>query len=132
LIIVYCDNFDLDYYPTGSTTYKDKQKQVGKEPDTSFCFNSLKDIPDLAVEVVFSSGSTNDLQKYQLLGVREVWFWINNRLDIYILTDGTYQQQQNSFNLPKIESKLLTKYIFKALTDNPRILKQDFLKEIKE
>ena len=44
LIVAYCDRFDLDYYPTGSTTYKDKQKQVGKEPDVSFCFNSLLEI----------------------------------------------------------------------------------------
>ena len=58
LIVIYCDAFNLDYYPTGSTTYKDKQKQVGKEPDSSFCFHSLKQIPDLAVEVVFSSGET--------------------------------------------------------------------------
>ena len=130
LIIAYCDRFDLDYYPTGSTTYKDKQKQVGKEPDVSFCFNSLKDIPDLAVEVVFSSGSTNDLQKYQKLGVKEVWFWINNCLEIYVLADGSYQQQQASFNLSKIESKLLTKYVAKALIDNPRVLKQGFLSEI--
>ena len=123
------DRFNLDYFPTGSTTYKDKNKQVGKEPDVSFCFDRLKDIPDLAVEVVFSSGSTNDLQKYQKLGVKEVWFWINNCLEIYVLADGSYQQQ-DSFHLHKIESKLLTKYIAKALTDNPRLLKQGFLSEI--
>ena len=131
LIVAYCDRFKLDYFPTGSTTYKDKQKQVGKEPDVSFCFDSLKDVPDLAVEVVFSSGSTNDLNKYQILGVKEVWFWINNCLEIYILADGSYQQQQTSFNLSKIEAKLLNKYIAKALSDNPRVLKQSFLKEIR-
>ncbi|MEL6928211.1 MAG: Uma2 family endonuclease [Cyanobacteria bacterium J06600_6] len=130
LIVTYCDAFDLDYYPTGSTTYKNKQKQVGKEPDTSFCFQNLKQTPDLAVEVVFSSGSTNDLTKYQLLGVREVWFWINNQLEIYALVDGIYQQQQASYNLPQIEDKLLTKYIAQALNGNPRVLKQDFINEI--
>ena len=132
LIVAYCDRFDLDYFPTGSTTYKNKQKQVGKEPDVSFCFDCLKGIPDLAVEVVFSSGSTNDLQKYQKLGVKEVWFWVNNSLEIYVFADGSYQQQQNSFHLPIISSKLLTGYIAKALIDNPRILKQDFLAEIED
>jgi len=76
------------------------------------------------------SGSTNDLKKYQLLGVKEVWFWINNRLEIYILNDGVYQQQQDSLSLSQIEDKLLTKYIALALNGNPRVLKQDFLKEI--
>ena len=104
---------------------------MGKEPDVSFCFDRLKNIPDLAVEVVFSSGSTNDLHKYQKLGVKEVWFWINNSLEIYVLASGNYQQQ-DSFHLPKIESKLLTKYIAKALTDNQRVLKQSFLTEIED
>ncbi|WP_019505391.1 Uma2 family endonuclease [Pleurocapsa sp. PCC 7319] len=131
LVITYCDAFDLDYYPTGSTTLKNQNKQVGKEPDTSFCFNNLKKVPDLAVEVVFSSGGTYDLNKYQKLGVQEVWFWINNTLEIYVLNNGVYQQQQYSFNLSKIENKLLTKYIAKALTGNPRILKKSFLDEIK-
>ena len=130
LVITYCDAFEIDYYTTGSTTYKDKHQQVGKKPDTSFCFDSLKDIPDLAIEVVFSSGSTNDLKKYQKLGVKEVWFWINNILEIYVLIDGVYRQQQNSFNLSKIENQLLTKYIGRALTDNPRLVKKSFLAEI--
>ncbi|MEL6439923.1 MAG: Uma2 family endonuclease [Cyanobacteria bacterium J06621_8] len=54
LIVTYCDAADLDYYPTGSTTLKDEQQQVGKEPDASFCFNQLSAVPDLAVEVVYS------------------------------------------------------------------------------
>ena len=131
LVITYCDAFEIDYYPTGSTTYKDKHKQVGKEPDTSFCFNSLKEIPDLAIEVVFSSSSTNDLQKYQKLGVKEVWFWIDNSLQIYVLVDNIYQQQENSFNLLKIEAKLLGKYIDRALVKNPRVLKRNFIDELK-
>ena len=30
LVVTYCDVFDIDYYPTGSTTFKDQNKQVGK------------------------------------------------------------------------------------------------------
>ena len=130
LVVTYGDVFDLDYYPTESTTFKDKNKQVGKELDTSFCFNNLKEIPDLAIEVVFSSSSINDLKKYQQLEVKEVWFWINKILENYVLVDDVYQQQQYSFNLPKIEAKLLTKYIAQALTGNPRILKKGFIEEI--
>ena len=31
LIVTYCDAVELDYYPTGSTTFKDQNRQVGKE-----------------------------------------------------------------------------------------------------
>jgi Uma2 family endonuclease len=130
LIVAYCDVIELDYYPLGSTTLKQKDKSVGKEPDTSFCFNSLKQIPDLAVEVIFSSGSVEDLEKYQKLGVKEVWFWINNQLEIYILIDDSYKKQNSSDNLAGLNIKLLNKYISQVLTGNPRMLKQDFLKEI--
>ena len=130
LIVAYCDAIELDYYPLGSTTLKQKDKSVGKEPDTSFCFNNLKQIPDLAVEVIFSSGSVEDLEKYQKLGVREVWFWIDNRLEIYVLIDDKYQKQNNSDNLTDLDVKLLDKYVSQVLTGNPRILKKAFLQEI--
>ncbi|MBE9044403.1 Uma2 family endonuclease [Pleurocapsales cyanobacterium LEGE 10410] len=130
LIVAYCDAIELDYYPLGSTTLKQKDKSVGKEPDTSFCFNNLKQIPDLAVEVIFSSGSVEDLEKYQKLGVKEVWFWINNQLEIYVLVGDSYQKQNKSDNLANLDVKLLNKYINQVLTGNPRILKKAFLKEI--
>jgi Uma2 family endonuclease len=130
LIISYCDAIELDYYPIGSTTLKQKDKSVGKEPDTSFCFNSLKQVPDLAVEVIFSSDSIEDLEKYQKLGVQEVWFWINDRLEIYVLIDDNYQQQNSSSNLADLNRKLLEKYISQVLTGNPRMLKKAFLQEI--
>jgi Uma2 family endonuclease len=130
LIVSYCDAIELDYYPLGSTTLKQKDKSVGKEPDTSFCFNSLKEVPDLAVEVIFSSGSVEDLEKYQKLGVKEVWFWINNRLEIYVFIDDAYQKQNNSYNLSSLDDRLLEKYISQVLIGNPRMLKKAFLTEI--
>lgn len=130
LVVTYCDAFDLDYYPTGSTTYKNRDKQVGKEPDASFCFNQLKSVPDLAIEVVFSSGSTDDLKKYQKLEVKEVWFWIDKTIEIYILVDNNYQKHNNSYFLPQITNKVLAKYIERALIDNPRELKKSFLAEV--
>ncbi|MEG4506483.1 Uma2 family endonuclease [Microcoleus sp. F6_B4] len=34
-----------------------------------------KAIPDLAIEVVFTSGGIDKLQLYKRLGIPEVWFW---------------------------------------------------------
>ena len=52
LIMAYCRKFNLLYYPMRSTTLKQKPL-VGKEPDVSYAFGTDKDIPDLAIEVVF-------------------------------------------------------------------------------
>jgi Uma2 family endonuclease len=130
LIVTYCDAIELDYYPLGSTTLKQKDKSVGKEPDSSFCFNNLKQVPDLAVEVIFSSGSVENLEKYQKLGVKEVWFWMNNCLEIYVFSDNSYQRKNSSYNLSNLDVKLLEKYVTQVLTGNPRILKKSFLQEI--
>lgn len=90
LIIAYCRELRLLYYPMRSTTLKQKPL-VGKESDVSYAFGTDKDIPDLAIEVVFSSGGIEDLKKYRILGVSEVWFWQNNELTFYRLQDSGYQ-----------------------------------------
>jgi Uma2 family endonuclease len=90
----------------------------------------LKQVPDLAVEVIFSSGSVEDLEKYQKLGVKEIWFWINNRLEIYVFSNNSYQRKNSSYNLSNLDAKLLEKYAIQVLTGNPRLLKKAFLKEI--
>ena len=74
LIVAYCRKFNLPYFPWGSTRLTNKPN-AGKEPDLAYCFGMDKDIPDLAIEVVFSSGGVEDLIKYQSIGVSEVWFW---------------------------------------------------------
>ena len=77
-----------------------------------------------------SSGGVQDLEKYKKLGVKEVWFWINGKLEIYVLADDMYQRNNYSFNLSKLEDKLLTKYISQALNNNPRTLKKSFFEEL--
>ncbi len=81
------------YVPLGSSTFRNKAKQAGAEPDECYCLGEEKDIPDLVIEVVITSGSVNKLEIYRRLGVAEVWFWEINQLKIYHLRDNG--------NLPK-------------------------------
>ena len=48
LIVAYCRQYNILYYPFRSTTLKNAPL-AGKEPDVSFAFGTDKDIPDLAV-----------------------------------------------------------------------------------
>ncbi|MGB5768524.1 MAG: Uma2 family endonuclease, partial [Crocosphaera sp.] len=89
LVCAYCRKFNLPYFPMGSTRLSHKPL-AGKEPDVSFAFNTDKDIPDLAIEVIFSSGSIDDLNKYHALGVKEVWFWKNQKITFYQLQTQGY------------------------------------------
>jgi Uma2 family endonuclease len=71
LIETYCQVEQIKFFAFGSGDIK-KSKEVVKQPDESYCFDNEKDIPDLAIEVVFSSGGVKDLEKYKALNVKEV------------------------------------------------------------
>ncbi|MEM9274773.1 MAG: Uma2 family endonuclease [Cyanobacteria bacterium P01_F01_bin.143] len=130
LIAAYCRQFKLTYFPRGSTTLK-KKPLVGKEPDVSYAFGTDKDIPDLAIEVIFSSGGIEDLEKYRILGVPEVWFWQNKELTFYRLGDASYQEIAVSVCLPKLVAKNLVGFVNRGMTESPLTIEADFNSAIK-
>ena len=133
LIEVYCDEAEIDYYPLGSTTLKQQDKSSGKEPDASYCIGSKKAIPDIAIEIVFTSGGEDDLAKYQKLEVPEVWFWNKNQLEVFSLNSNQeYQKVQNSKLLPKLDLNLLEKYLCQMTTGNPRKVKKQFSQAVQD
>lgn len=69
LIELYCLETNIRLYACGSTTYRKKAKQRGLEPDESYCVGTDKEFPDLAIEVIVTSGSIALLDIYQGLGV---------------------------------------------------------------
>ncbi|MEM9275783.1 MAG: Uma2 family endonuclease [Cyanobacteria bacterium P01_F01_bin.143] len=86
--------------------------RVGKEPDGGYAFHEDKDFPDLAIEVNFSSGDISDLEKYQLIGIPEVWIWDNkNNLSFYCLNNNVYEQQQNSKYLKVLSPKIVCEFV---------------------
>ncbi|MDJ0675117.1 MAG: Uma2 family endonuclease [Calothrix sp. MO_167.B42] len=86
-------NKRIRFIPMGSSTFKNKAKKVGAEPDECYCIGEQKSIPDLAIEVVVTSGNTNKLEIYRRLGVVEVWFWERNQLKLYHLRDKSPNEQ---------------------------------------
>lgn len=129
LINAYCRKYNLLYFPMGSTTLKNPLT-VGKEPDTSYAFVTSKPIPDLAVEVIFSSGSTIDLVKYKYLRVNEVWFWQNEKIIFYQLIDSKYEAIEVSSCLSNLSSEFLIGFINRGLTESPLIIEADFTSQL--
>ena len=129
LISAYCRKFNLLYFPMGSTRLENKPL-AGKEPDVSFAFNTDKDIPDLVIEVIFSSGSIDDLNKYQAIGVKEVWFWKNEKITFYQLQYEEYMEITRSKFLDNLTSETLEKFINQGLTKSPLIIEAEFLQKL--
>lgn len=111
LLGVYLTHKQIRFYHRGSPTIKNQDTAKGKEPDDSFNLGTKKDIPDLAIEVIVSSGSLDILSVYQGLGVPEVWLWKNNQLLIHHLRPQGYEQIAQSELLPELDLALLVKYL---------------------
>ncbi len=53
--------------------------------DVGYSFDVDKQKPDLAVEINLTSGSIDDLTKYQYLKISEVWLWENQQIKFFQL-----------------------------------------------
>jgi Uma2 family endonuclease len=129
LIETYCQVEQIKFFAFGSGDIK-KSKEVAKQPDESYCFDNEKDIPDLAIEVVFSSGGVKDLEKYKALNVKEVWFWENNQLNIYLKINSNYTEALSSSCLPKLSIGFLSKYISQGFNLDNLTIQNKFVKEL--
>lgn len=138
LIEIYFLETDTEYFPTGSTTFRKAEKQVGTEPDESYCIGTDKEFPDLAIEVIITSGGINRLERFRRLGVREVWFWQTNRFLVYHLREAEptqfiqtygYEAINRSELLPDLDLELLGECV---LNPNPLAAAKAFRKGLRD
>jgi hypothetical protein len=92
----------IRFVATGAYT-QELQDTTEFQADLSYNFDTEKDISDLCVEIVVTSGSTKKLRKYQLIGVPEVWFWQNGKISIYRLENSGYVEVKASVWLPDLD-----------------------------
>ncbi len=128
LLEAYLNQAEIDYWGYGSTTFRKRNQKSGKEPDECYCIGTEKQFPDIAIEVIVSSGGIDNLEVYKRLEIKEIWFWQNDCLTIYYLNQkGEYQQQHQSVIIPELDVNLLASYV---TTSNPRIAVKEFLSRI--
>lgn len=124
LLSLFCLEQAIEFEPTGSMT-QEKEGEASAQADESYCFGpdgSSKSIPDLAIEVVFTSGGPNKLQRYQALGVPEVWFWQDGVFSLYRLRqtdDQTVYEKITRSEIPELtllDIDLLTRCVLMGET----------------
>lgn len=105
----------FDFTPTGSMTLENESAGVKREADESYKLAAGRSRPDLAIEVVFSSGGINKLEAYKRLKIAEVWFWEDGVLEIYHLREEAnqwrYEKIANSEAVPGIDLELLLRCV---------------------
>lgn len=113
LLEAYAMEHDLELTPYGGWTLKNQASEAGLEPDECYIFgeDQAKEVPDLAIEVTWTSGGINKLEIYRRLAVAEVWVWKNDALRVFVLAGGHYEESRRSRLLPNLDIELLLSYL---------------------
>ncbi len=111
LLEAYGDAMRLDLVARGSTTFRKEAKKRGLEPDECYSLGRKGEIPDLAIEVVFSPPRIDKLEVYRGLGVPEVWVWEAGALRVFVLGAERYEEKKQSRLLPKLDLALFASFV---------------------
>jgi Uma2 family endonuclease len=111
LVEMFAIERDVPLNGYGSTTFRKEAKARGLEPDECYCLaHTLKDVPDIAIEVVLTSGGIEKLPVYEGLGVREVWFWENDAFHLHALRISGYEAIRSSELVPSLDLEVLATF----------------------
>jgi len=113
LLEAYALERGIDLSPYGSWTLKDAPRQTGAEPDECYLLGADQDRerPDLAIEVVWTSGGIDKLEIYSRLGIGEVWFWRDGRIEVHLLRSGRYLRANRSALFPDLDIDLMCSFL---------------------
>ncbi len=141
LIANICNEREIDYVSAGSTTFRQRAKAKGCEPDASFYIQNesrvrdLKSLnltqdppPDLVIEVDVTSPSLNKMPIYAALGVPEVWLYKGEKVVFFKLYGGVYQETSNSPAMPFLDNQTVNTFLEKGLSESSSKL----IREIRE
>ena len=114
LVEAWCLERGIEFTPYGSWTLKNKRAKRGVEADECYVFGpepKRKRRPDVAIEVVWTSGGIDKLDAYRKLGVREVWYYEDGRIQVHVRRGVHYEPVAESEALPGIDLEQLVSFL---------------------
>ena len=107
ILEAYAEELGIELEGYGSWTLKRSPEERGAEPDECYSIGPAGDVPDLAIEVIWTSGGLDKLEIYRRLGVREVWVWQRGAIAIFALRGERYERIAGSEFLPQVDLQLI-------------------------
>jgi Uma2 family endonuclease len=112
LLEAYAEERSLALNGYGSWTVRSAPKARGVEPDECYVLGTHHPrAPDIAIEVIWTSGGLDKLEVYRGLGVREVWTWREGRIDVHALRGEHYQGKPKSEILPDLDLEVMASFL---------------------
>lgn len=121
----------VDLYGYGSTTFKSEAKERGAEPDECYLVDkTLREFPEIVLEVIDSSPLLDKLDVYAAMGVSEVWVFKNGAFTLHAFDRETraYRKVERSALAPSLDFAAVARYAVR--TDTPQALRE-FEREIR-
>ncbi len=122
LVEVLAEEFGIDIFRLGSTTFKREEMLKGFEPDSAFYIGRAalvegRDVdpavdppPDLTIEVDVTSPSLDRFPIFAAFGVPEVWRYDGSRVAFFRLEGGRYGETEVSGVLPGLTAAMATQF----------------------
>jgi Uma2 family endonuclease len=111
LLEAYMREKGIRFYKRGGFTLEEPGYASGT-PDESYSIGTEREIPDIVIEVIVTSGTINRKELYKPKKVPEVWLWKSNEIKIFRLNEqGEYEEVDRSGFFPELDKALLLHYI---------------------
>ena len=138
LVKILLEELDIEFWPLGSTTFKNQKMAQGVEPDACFYIQNEAAVrgknridlvtdppPDLAIEIDLTSRT--QLNNYEALGVPELWRYNGRKLEISVLQDGKYVKGDRSLQFPNFPiADLIPQYLEQSKTAGRNVAMKAF------
>ena len=112
LLEIYALEMDIPLNGFGSWTLKKAVRARALEPDECYSIGTGRPTrPDLAIEVIWTSGGIDKLEVYRGLGVGEVWMWRDGVIEINFLVGDRYERRERSVVFPDLDLAELASFI---------------------
>jgi Uma2 family endonuclease len=111
LLEAYMRELGIRFYGRGGYTLEEPGYASGT-PDESYSVGAKREVPDIVIEVIVTSGTINRKELYKPKKVPEIWFWKSNSIKIFRFNEmGEYEEVKRSQFFPDLDPALLLRYI---------------------
>ncbi|MEH2196601.1 MAG: Uma2 family endonuclease [Nostoc sp.] len=111
LLEAYMKELGIRFYRRGGFTLEEPGYASGT-PDESYSIGTEKEVSDIVIEIIVTSGTINRKELYKPKKVPEVWFWKSNSIKIFRLNEqDEYEEVNRSRFFPDLDPALLLHYI---------------------
>jgi Uma2 family endonuclease len=111
LLDAYMREKGIRFYKRGGYTLEAPGYASGT-PDESYSVGTKREVPDIVIEIIVTSGTLDRKELYKPKLIPEVWFWKSDLMRIFRLNAaGEYEEVNCSGFFPDLEKALLLRYI---------------------